>query len=89
MRWHHMLDWLPWHRRPLPVPELDAALAANMAAHKDIAAEEASLNSQLAHQHSKAEAMLDGIRKRAAKGFQPNPTLVTIAATLKSMEKPS
>lgn len=89
MRWHHMLDWLPWHRRPLPVPELDAALAANMAAHKDIAAEEAHSTEQFVEQRHKAEAMLDGIRKRAAKGFQPNPTLVTVAAALKSMEKPS
>lgn len=89
MRWHHMLDFLPWHRDPLPVPELDAALEANVAAHKDIAAEEAHLTEQLVEQQHRTEAMLDDIRKRATRGFRPNPTLVTIAHALKSLEKPS
>lgn len=88
MWWDRMVEWLPWHRHRLPVPELDAALAANVAAHLDIAREEASLGDKLADQQHKTDDLLTEIRRRAERGRQPNPTLVTIAHALKSLETP-
>lgn len=86
--WTRMLNLLPWHRQPLPVSELDAALAANTRAHESVAAEEAWLTDQMSKQSRRTQEMLGEIRERAAKGQRPSSALVAIAHTLKSLERP-
>lgn len=86
MTWKSLINWLPWRCPRLPVPELDAALRANVEAHRGVAREEARLGDKLAIQQHRTEEMLDQIRARASKGGATSPALVAIAHTLKSLE---
>lgn len=67
MWWDRMLDWLLRHHRPLPAPELDAALEDNAAAHRAVAREKARLGARIAEQRRETEGLLSDIETRIAR----------------------
>ena len=79
--------FLPARFRPGASTDLDAAIAANVAAHQGTAKEANGLKAEAAGEHESARAMLGEIRARVDRQGAEDPTIRMITEGLQAMGK--